>query len=75
MGADHPDAANSYNNLAANLEAQGKDAEAEAANHKSLAIRLKSLGADHPTTATGYNNLAVNLEGQLREAAGGPSAF
>ena len=38
LGEDHPDTATSYNNVAANLNAQGKYAEAAAALQKALAI-------------------------------------
>ena len=41
----------SYNNVAYNLNNQGKYAEAEPLFRKALAIRLKVLGEDHPATA------------------------
>ena len=66
LGEDHPDTATSYNNLASNLNAQGKYGAAEPLYQKALAIRLKVLGEDHPDTATSYNNLAFNLDDQDR---------
>ena len=68
LGEDHPDTADSYNNLAATLGDQGKYAEAEAMHRRALAIRLKALGEDHPDTATSYNNLAVTLGSQGKYA-------
>ena len=64
LGEDHPDTAASYNNLALNLDAQGKYGAAEPLFQKALAIYLKVLGEDHPDTAASYNNLASNLDAQ-----------
>ena len=61
LGEAHPDTATSYNNLAATLLTQGKQAEAEAMLRHALAIKLKALGEAHPDTATSYNNLAAAL--------------
>ncbi len=70
LGEDHPDTANSYNNLAATLRDQGKYAEAEAMHRRALAIRLKALGEGHPDTAASYNNIALTLfaQGKYAEA-------
>ena len=42
-GEDHPHTASSYNNLAGNLNDQGKYAEAEPLYRRALAIRKKTL--------------------------------
>jgi tetratricopeptide (TPR) repeat protein len=66
----HPDAAESYNNLAVNLYSQGKYGEAEPLFEKALAIDRQVLGEAHPYTAGTYNNLAanVNAQGKYKEA-------
>jgi len=51
LGPDHPDTATSYNNVAFNLNAQGRAAEAELLFRKALEIRERVLGPDHPDTA------------------------
>jgi tetratricopeptide (TPR) repeat protein len=72
LGENHPHTAQSYNNLAFNLNAQGKYAEAEEVFNKALAIRRKVLGEEHPDTATSYANLAALLDsrGKHGEAEG-----
>ena len=72
LGEDHPDTAASYNNLACNLKAQGKYAEAEPLLPQALAIRRRVLGEDHPDTAASYNNLAANLNAQGKYAEAEP---
>jgi tetratricopeptide (TPR) repeat protein len=72
LGAEHPDTATSYNNVAVNLDDQGKYGEAQPLKEKALAIRRQVLGEEHPDTATGYNNLAYNLKAQGRYAAAQP---
>jgi CHAT domain-containing protein/tetratricopeptide (TPR) repeat protein len=47
--------------LAANLEAEGKHAEAAQLFRKALDINRKILGEQHPNTAKAYSNLAMNL--------------
>jgi tetratricopeptide (TPR) repeat protein len=54
---DHPDVANSPNNLAVLYTAQGKYAEAEPLYKGSLAI-LKVLGPDHAYVAVVCKNMA-----------------
>ena len=66
LGADHPDTAASYNNVASNLDAQGRYEEAEPLFPKALEIRERVLGANHPDTAAAYNNVASNLNAQGR---------
>ncbi|MBL3587083.1 tetratricopeptide repeat protein [Rhodovulum sulfidophilum] len=72
LGSDHPSTATSYNNLASNLNDQGRAAEAEPLYRKALEIRERVLGTDHPSTATSYNNVAYNLNAQGRAAEAEP---
>jgi tetratricopeptide (TPR) repeat protein len=72
LGEEHPDTARSYNNVAANLDAQGKHAEAGPLFHQALAIRRQALGEEHPLTALSYNNVAFNLHAQGKYAEAGP---
>jgi tetratricopeptide (TPR) repeat protein len=72
LGEDHPDTAHSYNNVAFNLNALGKHAEAGPLFAKALAIYRKALGEDHPDTARSYNNVAFNLGAQGKHAEAGP---
>ena len=51
LGAEHPDTANSLNNLAALYWAMGDYAKAEPLFRRALAISEKALGAEHPDTA------------------------
>ena len=69
---DHPESAFSYSNLAYNLHAQGKYAEAQPLNEKALEIRRRLLTDDHPDTATSYNNLANSLQAQGKYATAQP---
>ncbi len=64
LGEKHPDTALSYSNLAFNLNAQGKFADAQPLCQKALDLRLDVLGEKHPDTAISYNNLAANLNDQ-----------
>ena len=64
LGKDHPDTAGSYSNIASNLDAQGRYAEAEPLYRKALEIRTRILGEDHPDTAKSYGNFAANLNAQ-----------
>jgi CHAT domain-containing protein len=64
LGPKHPHTALSYNNLARNLNAQGKARDAEPLFRQALAIREEVLGPKHPATAASYNNLAYNLDAQ-----------
>jgi tetratricopeptide (TPR) repeat protein len=72
LGEDHPDTAQSYNNLATNLDAQGRHAEALPLYQRALDIGRKAVGEDHPETARAYNNLAANLRAQGRHAEAQP---
>jgi tetratricopeptide (TPR) repeat protein len=64
LGEDHPDTAGSYNNVAMNLNFQGKYAAAEDGLRKALQMRRQVLGEEHPQTAESYNNVAFNLHSQ-----------
>lgn len=70
LGPDHPDVANSLNNLAALLASQGKPTEAESLHRRALAIWERVLEPDHPAVATSLNNLAglLRVQGKLAEA-------
>jgi CHAT domain-containing protein/tetratricopeptide (TPR) repeat protein len=72
LGEQHPHTATSYNNVAANLNSQGKYAEAGPLFQKALDICRKALGEEHPDTARSYNNLAGNLDNQGKYAEAGP---
>jgi CHAT domain-containing protein/tetratricopeptide (TPR) repeat protein len=61
---EHPDTATSYNNVAYNLNAQGKYALAQPLYEKALSIRRRLLTDDHPRTAQSYDNLAANFNSQ-----------
>ena len=72
LGADHPDVANSLNNLAIGYGEQGKYADAEGLFKRALAIREKTLGADHPELASTLASLAVvyGKQGKYADAEG-----
>ena len=72
LGPDHPDTAQSLNNLAALYYAQGRYAEAEPLYRRALAIREQALGPDHPDTAQSLNNLAALYYAQGRYAEAEP---
>ncbi len=72
LGSNHPDVAQSLNNLAGLLQSQGKYAEAEPLYRRSLAIWEEKLGADHPQVATSLNNLAALLRTQGKYAEAEP---
>jgi hypothetical protein len=64
LGNDHPDTANSYAYLAANLDSQGNYAQAQALYENALEIYRRLLNDDHPYTANIVNLLAANLAAQ-----------
>ncbi len=64
LGEDHPFTAQSYNNVALNLNGQAQYAEAALLYQKALDIQRKVVGEVHPSTATTYYNLANNLQDQ-----------
>ncbi|WP_156456089.1 tetratricopeptide repeat protein, partial [Sphingomonas sp. CCH9-E2] len=59
------------NDLAYNLDQQGRGAAAEALLRQALAVRAATLPPGHPDLARAYANLAANLErrGQVEAAA------
>jgi CHAT domain-containing protein len=59
QGPDHPDTANSLNNLAALYSDQGLNSKAEPLFLRTLKIRESALGPNHPSTARSLNNLGV----------------
>ncbi len=68
LGEQHPSTADSYNNVAFCLTAQGKHAETLPMYQKALAIFQKVLGEQHPSTADSYNNVAFCLNAQGKHA-------
>jgi CHAT domain-containing protein len=58
LGLEHPDTANSLNNLGALYWAMGEYAKAEPLYLEALRIQQKVLGPEHPDTARSLNNLA-----------------
>ena len=61
LGREHPDVANSLNNLANVLDDHGDYAGAEARHREALAMRRKLLGDEHPDVAKSLNNLGIVL--------------
>ena len=75
LGDTHPSTATSYNNVASNLNAQGRYAEAEPLYHKGgLRYIKQALGDTHPNTAASYNNVAANLDAIRGAMQGGGAA-
>jgi CHAT domain-containing protein/Flp pilus assembly protein TadD len=68
LGAQHPDTATSFSNLAELYQALGDYAKAEPLLRQALKIRKKALGENHPDTAGSLNNLA-GLYGLLGDYA------
>ena len=58
LGPDHPDVANSLNNLAVLYRDLGRYEAAEPLFKRALAIDEKALGPDHPDVAVSLNHLA-----------------
>ena len=54
------------NNLAVLYDNQGRYADAEPLDKRSLAIQEKALGSEHPDVALGLNNLAALYSDQGR---------
>jgi tetratricopeptide (TPR) repeat protein len=61
-GAEHPDTANSLNNLGRLLYSQGDYSAARLYYEQGLAIREKVLGQENPSTANSLNNLGSLLQ-------------
>ena len=64
LGPNHPDTANSLNNLGALLDSQGDFDGAKPYYERALAIHEKVLGPNHPDTALSLNNLGFLLRAQ-----------
>jgi tetratricopeptide (TPR) repeat protein len=58
QGAEHPDVAAAYGNMANVYSDQGDTVKSLELHEKSLAIQLKVLGAEHPDVARSYGNMA-----------------
>ena len=72
QGKEHPDIAQSLNNLAELLSARGDYAAAQPLYERALAIRKKVLGPEHLNTATSLDYLAGLLVKQGDYAAARP---
>ncbi len=66
LGEEHPDIAQSLNNLAKLYYLQGRYIEAEPFYLQALEIFERRLGADHPNTVTVRKNLADLRVGKAR---------
>jgi tetratricopeptide (TPR) repeat protein/DNA-binding Xre family transcriptional regulator len=58
LGENHPDVAQSLNNLANLYDSQGRYSEAEPLFPQALELRKRLLGKEHPAVAQSLNNLA-----------------
>jgi tetratricopeptide (TPR) repeat protein len=67
---DHPDVADSLNNLALLYDSQGRYSEAEPLLFDALEMRKRLFTGDHPDVASSLNNLALlyNSQGKYSEA-------
>ncbi|MEH2274142.1 MAG: tetratricopeptide repeat protein [Nostoc sp.] len=70
LGEEHPDVAESLNNLATLYDSQGRYSQAEPLYIQALALYRKLLGEEHPDVALSLNNLAYfyNSQGRYSEA-------
>jgi CHAT domain-containing protein/Tfp pilus assembly protein PilF len=59
LGSDHPDVAQSSNNLGHLCYLKAEYARSEAYLQRALAIREKVLGPEHPQVADSFNNIAL----------------
>jgi Tfp pilus assembly protein PilF len=62
LGSEHPDIAQSLNNLAGLYRKQGKDEQAEPLFQRALAIDEKVFGPDHPKTKRVQENYSKLLK-------------
>ena len=72
LGPDHPDVAETLDNLALLYDAEARYAQAEPLYKRALAIWEKALGPDHPDVALSLNNLAELLCAQGQDAQAEP---
>ena len=72
LGDDHPDVAESLNNLGLLSKSTGDYEEAERLYREALRLRTERLGEETPESAETMNNLGVLLKtrGELEEAEG-----
>ena len=70
LGEQHPDLAQSLNNLALLYSRQGRYSEAEPLYKQALSMRKRLLGEQHPKVATDLNNLAAlySRQGKIAKA-------
>ncbi|NWJ48774.1 MAG: tetratricopeptide repeat protein [Chloroflexi bacterium] len=62
LGSEHPDVAESLNDLGMALQAMGDLPAALPLYQRALAIREKSFGSEHPDVAQSLNNLGMLLK-------------
>lgn len=74
LGERHPDAMDSLDGLAGNLNAQGRYAEAEPLLRKELRLQSEVLGERAPHALRAMSNLAANLDRQGRFGEAEPLA-
>ncbi|MEH2069441.1 MAG: tetratricopeptide repeat protein [Nostoc sp.] len=72
LGEEHPDVAQSLNNLAQLYESQGRYSQAEPLLIQALALRRQLLGEEHPDVAQSLNNLAALYYSQGRYSEAEP---
>jgi len=65
-GEEHPELANTLDNLALTLKEQNKLVEAETVVREALGMQRKLLGSEHPDVATSLYVLGLILESQGR---------
>jgi CHAT domain-containing protein/tetratricopeptide (TPR) repeat protein len=68
LGENHPEVAQSYNNIGTVYQEQGRYAQALENHQKALAIKLAVFGENHPVTARSYNNIGLVYQAQARYA-------
>jgi tetratricopeptide (TPR) repeat protein len=68
LGPEHPDVAQSLNNLAGVYRDQGHYGDAEPLYRRSLSLFAKALGPDHPSVASSLNNVVRLYRDQHRNA-------
>ena len=65
LGTDHPDLAQSLNNLASLYDAMGRYGEAEPLYLRALGIWINALPENHPSIKTGFANFAGMVQAAL----------
>ena len=72
FNGDHPNVANSLNNLAGLYESQGRYSEAKPLYTQALEMRKRLFNGDHPDVANSLNNLALLYKSQGRYSEAEP---